>query len=231
MLPKITTPYFTTKLLSDGKKIEFRPFLVKEEKVLMMALQGEDPADISNAVFNILNDCVKTDINIEKLPNFDIEWLFLNLRAKSVGETINLKLMHQKQTDCDHVHETAITIENIALDKKPSDGVIQLTDEIGIKMIYPNVETIRKSSGQGVDMIMNIIENCIESVYDSDNVYSDFTSQEIRDFVESLSQEQFGKITEFLNGTPKLSYDVTWECPKCGESEDIHFEGLQSFFT
>ena len=232
-LPQLTAPEFQTKLPSTQETIHFRPFLVKEEKLLLMAQQGKDQKEILNVVFQILESCLKTPLEVKKLAPFDIEWLFLQLRAKSVGEVIDLKLKHMKE-ECQGITDVEININDIKVqypDKK--DDVIMMDQNIGVKMRYPSVEMVdpEKFEDPSIKDIFGLLDKCIVNVFDADQVYNEFTSQELTDFLESLDQKQFQKIVDFFNNTPKVKHTVEYKCAKCGEIVKYPLEGLLDFFS
>ena len=229
-LPSLATPQFSTKIPSTGQEVEYRPFLVKEEKVLLMALEGGDQKEISKATQNIIKSCVLSDINIDKLATFDIEYLFLKLRGKSVGELVELQLGHS-DSECDHKTEIQINLDEIEVVGDISDGKIMIDDKIGVKMRYPGIDDIAGLEEQNTESMFSVINNCVEYVFDEENVYSDFTKKEIEEWTGNLSQNQFEKLTDFFQSIPKLSHTVEWTCEKCGEKESVTLEGLQSFFA
>jgi hypothetical protein len=231
-LPILNTPEFETTVPSTNQKIKFRPFLVKEEKILFMALQGNDPAEMSTAVQRVLESCIITpNIDVHAFATFDLEYLFLKLRGKSVGEVIDLKLRH-KQGDCNYVHAHSINIDDInVVFPDDTDKKVQITDNVGIVLKYPSIDLASMvPETNDMDSLFKLIAGCVDVVYDSDNVYEDFSQEEIQTFLESLNGPQFAKIRDFFKRVPKLSHDIEWTCPKCEQSEKIHLEGLASFF-
>ena len=228
-LPSIATPQFSTTIPSTGQEVEYRPFLVKEEKILLMALEGGNQKEISKATQNIIKSCVITDIDVNKLATFDVEFLFLKLRGKSVGEVIDLKIGHN-DGECEHKTEVNINLDEITVVGDIGDGKIMIDKDVGVKMRYPGLTDIGELEEQNTEAMFDVINSCIEYVYDKDNVYNDFSKKEIKEWTEGLSQKQFEKLTEFFQNIPKLSYDVEWTCSKCGEKDSITLEGLQSFF-
>lgn len=228
-LPSLSVPEFQTEIPSTGEKIKYRPFLVKEEKILLMAMEGQDQQEIASAVLNLLESCILSDVDVESLATFDIEYLFAKIRGKSVGEVIDVKVKHQ-EGECLHVEDVQINLDEIKVEGTTSDGNIMLTDDIGVKLKYPTYKTVLGTT-EDADSVFGIIESCIEFVFDKDNVYSDFTTAELRAWIEGLNQSQFLKITEFFESIPKMSHTVEWTCSECGKTETITFEGLQSFFT
>ena len=228
-LPSISTPEFKTKIPSTGETITYRPFLVKEEKILLMALEGSDQEEITQAILNILDSCIMSEVDVKKLSTFDIEYLFLNLRAKSVGEVIEVKMGHT-EGDCKGLTDVQIKIDDIGVINEISDGKIMLTDTVGVKMRYPTVQDVAKLDMKNSDDTFGLIAQCVEYIYDQENVYNEFTEQEIIDWVGNLNQAQFKNIASFFENMPKLSYELKWKCDACGESETRTIEGLQGFF-
>jgi len=228
-LPSIATPEFSTNIPSTGEKIVFRPFLVKEEKILLMALEGNDQQEITTAILNILNSCILSEVDVSKLSTFDVEFLFLNLRGKSVGEVIEVKMGHT-DGECKALTDASIKIDDIGIVNEISDGKIMLTDDVGVKMRYPTVQDVAKLDMKNSDDTFGLIAQCVEFIFDQENVYNEFTQEEIIDWVGNLNQTQFKNIALFFEGMPKLSYELKWKCDACGESETRTIEGLQGFF-
>lgn len=233
-LPLLNTPEFETTVPSSQQRIKFRPFLVKEEKILFMALQGGDTREMTNAVQNIIGACVLSDnFDASKLAMYDVEYLFLKLRGKSVGESIDLKVRHSNSdSECTHATEVSIDIDNIEI-KFPEDysDKIELTDTVGIQMKHPGIRHSSLAEGDlDFDSVLKLISDCVVCIYDHENVYDSFTSDEIKQFIEGLNQQQFGKIQKFFKDIPKLSHKIAWKCPKCGEEDNVTVEGLNNFF-
>jgi hypothetical protein len=228
-LPNISTPEFQTTIPSTGEKIVFRPFLVKEEKVLLMALEGGDQQEITNAILRILDSCILSELDVSKLSTFDVEFLFLNLRGKSVGEVIEVKMGHT-EGECKALTDASIKIDDIGIVNEISDGKIMLTDDVGVKMRYPTVQDVAQLDMKNADDTFGLIAQCIEYIYDKESVYNEFTREEITDWVGNLNQGQFKQIASFFEEMPKLSYELKWKCDACGESETRMIEGLQGFF-
>ena len=230
-IPSIAATQFSTTIPSTGQEIEYRPFLVKEEKVLLMALEGGSQKEISKATQNIIKACVLTDINVKKLATFDIEYLFMKLRGKSVGEVIKLKIGHpDEESECKHSTEIEINIDDIKVTDKEVENKIMITDDIGVFLRYPGVDDVNLIDEKSPESMFDVINNCVEYVFDDNNVYNEFTKKEIKDWVDGLNQSQFMKMTEFFNNLPKLSHEVEWTCEECGKKDSIKLEGLQSFF-
>jgi hypothetical protein len=229
-LPSITTPTFKTTIPSTGQKIEFRPFLVKEEKILLMALEGGDASEMAEAMKKILTTCILDDVDVDKLATFDVEYLFLKLRAKSVGEVIELRIGHTGDNKCDHKSEVKINIDDIKVSGVKKDKKVMMTDDIGVVLHYPSMSDVSKIKSDDKEAPFKIIASCIDMVFDANNVYEEFTQQEMEKWLESLSQTQFDNIAKFFNDLPVLKHKVEWTCEKCGEKDKFNIEGLASFF-
>ena len=235
-LPSIATPTFELELPSTGQTIEYRPFLVKEEKILLYALESESQKQISNAVKTVIKNCIKTKgIKVEKLPTFDIEYLFLNIRGKSVGEDIEVGLI------CPDDGETTVTVninvEDIEVQKdKGHDTQIKLNDELMIEMRYPSLTQFVKDNfdtESEADRSFDLIATCIDKVYSEEEVWetANCTKKELMDFVEGMNSTQFKKIEDFFTSMPKLSHTVKIKNPNTGVESDVVLEGLASFFS
>ena len=237
-LPKINTPTYDLTLPSTGKKIKYRPFLVKEEKILIMALETEDISQITNAIVEILNDCILTKgVSVSKLATFDIEYLFLNVRAKSVGETVEVNVV------CPDDNKTSVQMEinldSIKVQKtRGHKNIVKLDDQYSMKLKYPSLDEFIDSNFESneesdVDKSMNMIKLCIEMVYDKEESWaaSDSTQQELEEFIEQLNSKQFKSIENFFETMPKLSHKVKVINPTTEVESDLVLEGLASFFT
>ena len=232
-LPQLVSPEFTTEIPSTKQKIKFRPFLVKEEKILLMASEGNDPAEMQRAVKSILSNCILTKINVSNLATFDLEYLFLKLRGKSVGEEIELLMKHSSKSECKHQTTVKMNLDDIKIVGKVSDGKIMLDDKIGVKLKYPTFDEVAKMSENqsNTEIIYKTMAMLIEYVYTEEEVYNDFTDEEMEEWITKLNQKQFAKITDFLANMPKLSQKVEWTCSKCGEKDTVVLDGIQAFFT
>ena len=238
-LPKITTPTYELVLPSTGKKIKYRPFLVKEEKVLILALESQDINQITNAIKSTLKDCITTrGVKIDDLPTFDIEYIFLNVRGKSVGEAIDLVVT------CPDDEETTVPvkiyIDEIEIKKdKNHKQEIPLDSKLTLKMKYPSLSQFIKSnfdfsdeSTSTVQQSFEIVASCIDMVYDQEDSWaaSDCTKKELKEWVESLSSSQFKQVEEFFTTMPKLSHTVKVKNPKTEVESEVTLEGLANFF-
>ena len=232
-LPKIAVAKFGLELPSTGKRITFRQFLVKEEKMLLMAAQSEDSLSMIDAVKDVIAACTD-DVNVEKIPYFDLEFLFLNIRAKSVGEIVKLEYRHTGGINyegviCEAVTPVEINLEHVKVEKAPTHTTkIKLDDTLGMELRYPTINDVRKVS-EGSDEI-EMLAKCILSVYDDDNVYEPDNLQDSVVFIESLNSTQFTKIMEFINTMPKLKHTFTYKCRGCGQEDKVTLEGMSDFF-
>jgi len=231
-LPQMTTPEFSAVIPSTSQPIKFRPFLVKEEKVLLMALEGNDTSETISAIINILDACILTDVTSD-LTLFDVEYLFLKIRGKSVGEVVELKIKHADDTECKHSTDISVNLEEVQVVGEIEKGLIQLTEDVGVKLRYPRITDAIRFAGQTNDpkIVFDLIASCIEYVYDKENIHSQFSEDEIKDWLGQLSQSQFIEISEFFKNVPKLSHELKWTCKECGKDDSITLEGLQNFFV
>ena len=236
-LPKIATPSYELVIPSSKKKIKFRPFLVKEEKILILAMESQDTKQIANAVKNVISSCISTrGIKVEKLSTFDIEYLFLNIRGKSVGEQI--EVMVTCPDDGKTQVPTAINIDSIKvqIDKDHSKDIV-LDGQYTLRMKYPSLDEFIKNnfssmSDVNVDDTFDLIASCIEQVYSEEESFaaSDCTKKELSQFLEQLNSSQFKQIEKFFETMPKLSHTVKVINPNTQVENEIVIEGLQSFF-
>jgi hypothetical protein len=237
-LPTIATPTYELELPSSGKTIKYRPFLVKEEKLLVLALESEDTKEISNAIKAVLKNCIQTKgVKVETLPTFDIEYLFLNIRGKSVGEDIEVNLIAPD----DGVTSVAvkINIDDIKVHKK--DGhtkQIKLDDTLMMEMKYPSLDEFVKSnfdmSDDGnLEKSFDLVTICIDKIFNEEEVWTtaDCTKKEITDFLEQMNSVQFKQIEKFFETMPRLSHEITLTNPKTGVESTVVMEGLSSFFA
>ena len=232
-LPILETPTYELNLISVDEPVKYRPFLVKEEKILLTAMEGEDPVEIINAVKQILKNCTLADIDVEMLPTFDMEHLFLNIRSKSVGETSDIIIECEK---CNESIPINISLSDInpTIDENHTPQV-KLNEKITIEMKYPTMENLSSytQSNSSTEQTFQMIEESIFAIYDNENVYymDDFPESERETFINSLTQEQFLSIAEFFNTMPTLTKDISYDCKDCDITNTITLSGLQSFFA
>jgi len=237
-LPTIATPTYELELPSTKKKINYRPFLVKEEKVLVIAMESEDTKQITNAIKAVLKSCVQTKgIKIETLPTFDIEYLFLNIRGKSVGEELEVNII------CPDDEETSvpvmIALEDIQVEKMDGHSPqIKLDSKLMMEMKYPSLDEFIKNNfdfkeENQMDQSFQLIASCIDKIYSEDEVWAtaDCTKKEVKEFLDSMNSSQFKAIESFFETMPKLSHTIKVTNPKTKVESDVVLEGLASFFA
>ena len=236
-LPKIDVPIHTIDLPLSKKKIRYRPFLVKEEKILLMAMESEDENTIFDSIKQIVNNCSLEELDVEDLPITDLEYFFLHLRARSVSEVVDLQYKCNNKVneqDCGNIVKVKVNILEIKPEfQKDHSTKIQLTDELGLIMKYPSLKVIQNIKSENeVDKLMQIIFKCIESIYDKNSMYytKDVSEEELKDFVESLTQQQFVKVQKFFESVPKMKKNLSFKCNKCGYEDTVLVEGIQNFF-
>ena len=238
-LPKISTPTYELVLPSTNKKVKYRPFLVKEEKILIMALESEDQKQITNAIKSVLADCILTrGVKVDKMATFDIEYLFLNVRGKSVGETVEVNVTCPD--DGKTTVEMEIDIDSIKIQKDPNhSNIVELDDNLSIQMNYPSLDQFIETNfdlndtKNQVDQSLHVIMSCINQVYNSEESWSaaDCTKKELKEFVESMNSKQFKDIEAFFETMPKLSHNVKVINPETKVESEVVIEGLASFFS
>ena len=232
-LPTIAVPTHELEIPSNKEKITYRPFLVKEEKLLLLANESGEASEIMSAIKLIINNCTFEKIDVDTLALFDLEYVFLNVRAKSVGEVVSLKLL------CDDDGETYADVEIDLNDIKVNfpeghSNKIELTDTVGILMRYPQFNLVRISTeGSETEYIFRMIKECINTVYDGDAVFerSDFTDKDLDTFLDSLTSDHFKQLQGFFETMPKLTHDVKFKNPKTKKQNKMTLEGMQSFFV
>ena len=236
-LPKIATPTYELELPSTGATVKYRPFLVKEEKVLVIALESEDNKQITNAIKAVLKSCILSKgIKVENLPTFDIEYLFLNIRGKSVGEDLEVNII------CPDDEETQVPVTinldeiEVQRDDKHTNK-IKVDDSIMMEMKYPSLDQFIKNNFDFNDNMMDqsfdLIATCIDKIYTEDEVWAsaDCTKKEMKDFLEQMNSNQFKEIEKFFETMPKLSHSITVTNPKTKVKSEVVLEGLASFFA
>jgi hypothetical protein len=238
-LPKIDTPIYDLELPLCKKKIKFRPFLVKEQRNLFMALESGDKDSIESAIQQVLKNCTITKgVKIEDLPVLDIEFYFINLRARSVGEMVENKYRCDNEVEgkaCGNIMETSLNLLDIKVEKpKDISDVIQLTDNISVKLRYPKFSVLGKLANleTPTEVAFEMIADSVEYICDGEQFYyeKDVPHKEIVEFIETLSQKHFSKIEEFFANLPKLEKKIEMKCSRCGFQHTIDIEGLESFF-
>jgi|SaaInl59LU_5_DNA_1037362.scaffolds.fasta_scaffold09209_1 hypothetical protein len=230
-LPQLNVPKYDLSIPSTGVVVKYRPYLVKEEKLLMIALESQDEKQMTMAVTDIVDSCTMNQLKMHSLTMFDIEYIFTKLRSKSVGETAKVKL---PCTKCEEKNSVDIDLEMVQVTEKP-DTKIQLTEDTGLIMKFPSLsdyQDVQNSDASNVDKIFAIIVSSIDSIYSGDEMFdtSSHSKKELLDFVESLSAEQFKKVQVFLDAMPAVYINALFECEGCGEHNEIELKGLANFF-
>jgi hypothetical protein len=241
-LPKLDVPIYETKLVSNDKVVKFRPFLIKEQKLFLMASQSDDPVEIVNSIKQVLRNCiVSDDVNIDELSSFDLEYLFLNLRAKSVGEVVDLSYTCNNTVKDDKGEEKKcgglVKFQVNLLDIKPTiekehSLKIELKKDLGLVMKYPTFSSIASIENAENAGPVELILACVDYIYDNENIYyaKDFSKEELTEFFDSMQQSDFAKVENFFKTMPRITKTLNFKCGKCGHQEDITLEGVQSFF-
>lgn len=238
-LPKVDVPTYNIDLPLSKKKIKFRPFLVKEQRNLLMAMEANDSETVHNAIRDILNNCTLTkDIDLDALPILDVEYYFLQLRAKSVGEVVEMKYRCNNVVDdkeCGNTMESKLNLNDVKVKQEESvSPEIQITDKLTVRFKYPQFDMVKGSMKYEdvADLTFSLIAQSIEWVFDGEQYYygKEQTEQELLEFIEGLNQEQFEKVEKFFENLPKLHETIEIKCKKCGFEHKIEVEGLESFF-
>ena len=234
-LPKLTTPTYELEVPSTDEKISYRPFLVKEEKILLIAMESGKNEDITNAIKQIVSECTFNKLELGTMPMFDIEYIFLNIRAKSIGEVSKLRLLcpDDKKTYADveiNLEEVQVQVDEEHTNK------IELTDDMGMIMTYPTIDSFMETGIQTVSAsnMLDVIGSCILQIYEQkgEKVYEgkDQTKKELNEFIEQLNTNQFKKVQKFYDTMPKLKHKVKIKNPKTKKTSEITLQGLNDFF-
>ena len=231
-LPQLNVPKYTLKVPSTGQQVNYRPYLVKEEKILMIATESQDESQMINAIKDLITGCTDGQVQIDKLPMFDLEYIFTKIRTKAVGETTKIKV------PCEEC-ETSVEVEvDLDIGLKVSEGrdkKIELTDDTGLIMKYPSVidyQDITNSDDAEIDKVFKLISRSIETIYAGDEVFdaSTHSEKELISFIESLNSAQFVIVKDFFDNMPQASIDVEYKCHSCGHDHTIELKGLSNFF-
>lgn len=238
-LPMMNTPTYTMVVPSSGATVKYRPFLVKEEKALLIAQQSEDVVTMIETLKGVVKSCVQDKIDVDKLATFDLEYMFTQIRGKSVGETVDLIFA----CDLDHGEQNEKAKATVRVDlstvtvQKSEDHTnkIDLFNDVGVVMKYPTVDVIKKLEGfntSDLDTVFDIMALSIDYIYDGDELFyaKEQSKQDLLQFIENLSSEQFAKIQKFFETMPKIKKEIEYDCPVCGRHHVKVLEGLQSFF-
>lgn len=237
-LPQIDYPVSEIYLKSLDRNVKFRPFLVREEKLFLIAKESKEPDDIKNAVLQIINNCCLEDIDVTKIPLFDVEMIFIKLRAMSVGESVQLEFHCKNEVDGVECNTTTPYVLNLDKVKyvmpEGQDNKIMLTDKVGLKLKYPDlgISFDVEDEDNLYDVALSVLFNNVECIFDEENVYKpeEYTEKEFEVFVESLTLDKMKQIQNFFSNAPRVVLEDEVECVKCGFMHKIHSEDLLSFF-
>jgi hypothetical protein len=236
-LPRLNdVPMYTMVVPSTGKQVKYRPFLVKEQKVLMIASESQDKKQMMSAMLDTIEACIQDDIKVKRLPTFDVDYMFLQIRGKSVGENSHLNIPCSK---CEEVIGLDVDISKIKPPEvKLNSSVIKLTNEISVKLNYPSYinmiqnDNIINQDNVNSEFVLHYLVSCIESVQTAEEniLMKDEPDEDKIGFIESLTTEQFDKLSNFVQNTPKIEHNIKVKCEKCGEETNANLEGIQDFF-
>ena len=232
-LPKLNdSPKYEIVIPSTQKSIKYRPFLVKEQKVLLMALESEDQRQILNSIVSTIDACVIDPINTSELTTFDVEYMFTQIRAKSVGETSDIQI---RCKSCEHMNPVKIKLDDIKIDMPNTEKTIKINDQYSITMKYPKYASSIDTAVSGkssTEQMYGLIANCLDTLLTEDEIinFADESKEDVLNFVESLTSTQFEQIVAFVQNMPQLKHDVKYDCEACGEHNEIELQGMQDFF-
>jgi len=243
ILPKLDTPTYELNLISTGKPVRYRPFLVKEQKMFLMSAESEDIKELITTIRNVLKNCLLDEVDVDNLPSFDLEYLFMNLRARSVEEVVNLKYKcnnnvkneEGEEKKCNHIVEfdvNILEIEPTTYDNHTDK--IQINEKVGIRLKYPTFEMFQKYDNlDQSEAMLQVLVDCIDYIYDEEQMYysKDSTRKELEEFIDNLQQKDLEKFKDFFNTMPELKKDLNFDCPKCEHKETITVKGMQNFFV
>ena len=231
-LPKINNVLYDLELPSSGEMIEYRPFLVKEEKILLMALEGKDEKEMVKAIKQIISQCVTTEkFNVNKLAIVDLEYLFLNIRGKAVGDVSTISFEHE----CGEIIKLDVDLSKVEIvNNENISDLVNLTEDIMIRLKPPSLDNVIGVANKNqIDVVMEIVRECLVEIIQGKDVFSaqDHSKEELDEFLNSLNSGQFQKIQTYYESLPKMKQDIEYTCPKCGETKKETLEGLASFFA
>ena len=232
-LPKLNAPSYEMKIPSTGETVKFRPFLVKEQKMLMIAQESKDPNMMANTMCDLIESCVEGMKDVHLMPTFDIEFMFLQLRTVSVGSEVELEML------CKDDGETKVLVtvklEDIKVSELPNHKKeIMITDKIGMTFKYPTMVDIAKYGKDGisaVDTTFGIIQDCLVNIFDENEVYDEMNQKELQEFIEQMTTDQFEEVQNFFDTMPKLRHTVEFKNPNTGVNNKVHLEGMQTFLA
>jgi len=229
-LPLMGSPEFFCNIPSTGEQVKFRPFTVKEQKAMLFALQSLEPRQIIDAVETTIGNCVQTDT--KKLASFDIEYLFLQIRGKSVGERIELNLKHGSDNPCEAVTPYELNLEDVVMSADGIDNNVQISPDMSVALKFPSFSNLEKYAEifAGAEQLIEFLASSIQAVYTTEDVYRDFTEEEAKEWVESLTPPMFDKVVDWFNQLPQLVHNIEYTCQECGQIETVTLRGINDFF-
>tara|TARA_Y100000289_G_C3915163_1_gene147005 strand:+ start:365 stop:1069 length:705 start_codon:yes stop_codon:yes gene_type:complete len=232
-LPKLNAPSYEMKIPSTGETVKFRPFLVKEQKMLMIAQESKDPNMMANTMCDLIESCVEGMKDVHLMPTFDIEFMFLQLRTVSVGSEIELEMLCQDDGETKVL--VTIKLEDIKVSELPNHKKeIMITDKIGMTFKYPTMVDIAKYGRDGVsavDTTFGVIQDCLVNIFDENEVYDEMNQKELQEFIEQMTTDQFEEVQNFFDTMPKLRHTVEFKNPNTGVDNKVHLEGMQTFLA
>jgi hypothetical protein len=231
-LPTIAVPYHEMIVPSSGKKIKFRPFLVKEEKLLLMALESKTEKEMYQSIKQTISNCIQGGFDVDELPLFDLEFIYLKIRSKSIGEKTKVNFYC---TECKETNSHYVDFETVTIDKSKSlPPKVAITENMGVVMKYPNMDVSLQMAMESptTQEMFDFVLSCIDYVYDKDNIMKadDYSKQELSDFVENLGNETFAKMVDFIDKMPNLNYKGSFKCKKCGHDNKVEVTESADFF-
>jgi len=233
-LPKLNAPSYELTIPSLNKTITYRPYLVKEEKILMMAMESNEDRQMIRAIKEVISACTNDTVDTGHITMFDMEYIFTQLRSKSVGESVQVSM---KCEECNTANEVAIDLNDVRVSSTEEvSGTIELTDTVGVKMKYPSVDSVLNSrtdqNSNNVEKIFGLLIECIDSIYSGEEIFdaSSQSRQELSEFIESLNSEQFARVRKFVENIPATELPVSFKCSNCGHQNDTTLRGLANFF-
>ena len=230
-LPVLEVSRYTCELPVSKKKVEYRPFLVKEQKVLLIASESEENSEVQTAMSDLVQNCVfnKEDVNVNTIPMMDLEYLFIQIRIKSAGETVKVGLGCK---DCEQLSEVEIDLRESKMNGVLPESRLQLTESIGLSLTFPSISSMPEDS-ESSDNVFDMIVGCIETVWSGDELFTrdDFTTKELKDFLDQFTTEQFEQINNYFMTMPKYGQDINWKCIDCGVENTRELQGINDFFV
>lgn len=233
-LPIQTAPSYNCELPVSKMKVKYRPFLVKEQSFLLQAKESAEASDIFSGILDLIKSVTDGKVDANKIPIADLEYLFLQIRSKSIGESVTLPLICQASVDCDGISNQEINLGDIKVDTTGmQDNKVKLNENLIVELQPPLTKLVMKLEGlEEAETILPVLRECMVRLYDDENVFelSEYRDSEINEFIESLTVTQFEKISEYFDSVPSLKHKVEWTCPKCKEETSVELQGLNNFF-